>query len=226
MQAFELSDMRLIEAILSSKVVVAVDERTEEDYTFLHETISKLCDDSQDESRLLNIAELLLNRGGDVNAKNEWRGFTPLHLAARANHVGAVRLLLKYGADVNANDNSWTTALYTAAKYSNYEMVKALIEAGAAINNDDRSPLHCACANNDLAIIKILLQNGANVKVVDEKGRVPLELLLRSQNEENKPDTLAYMLSKRMDFIKIESDVLNFGLDSDTCEGYSNPARR
>lgn len=36
----------------------------------------------------------------DVNAKNE-KDITPLHIAAAKGHTDCVRLLLKFGADVN-----------------------------------------------------------------------------------------------------------------------------
>ena len=47
------------------------------------------------------LLELLLARGGDV-AERGINDFTPLHLAAGIDHLGAVDLLLAHGADPNA----------------------------------------------------------------------------------------------------------------------------
>ena len=42
------------------------------------------------------IAELLIEKGADVNAKNE-RSWTPLHIAARSGHEEIADLLRKHG---------------------------------------------------------------------------------------------------------------------------------
>jgi uncharacterized protein len=49
-------------------------------------------------TRQLEIAELLVDGGADVNASQE-RGFTPLHEAAQNGDVALTRLLLERGAD-------------------------------------------------------------------------------------------------------------------------------
>ena len=48
------------------------------------------------------IAELLIAKGADVNAKEKMLDEAPLHLAARYGHSETVELLLAKGADVNA----------------------------------------------------------------------------------------------------------------------------
>ncbi len=58
----------------------------------------------------LEIAEMLIKHGANVNARAE-RGITPLHEAARMQHVELARLLLEHGADVNAKDNQKHTPL-------------------------------------------------------------------------------------------------------------------
>jgi len=51
-----------------------------------------------------DAAELLLDRGADVNAvaRNESLQLTPLHSAAAGGHSSVVELLVEYRADVNA----------------------------------------------------------------------------------------------------------------------------
>ena len=48
--------------------------------------------------------ELLLRFGADVNLKgiNDW---TPAHMAAARNDVKALKILVKYGADLNIQTN-------------------------------------------------------------------------------------------------------------------------
>lgn len=46
-----------------------------------------------------DMLRFLLDRGADMNVKNNG-GYTPLHTAVCRGNVGAVRMLLEYGADV------------------------------------------------------------------------------------------------------------------------------
>ena len=57
------------------------------------------------------IVSLLLEKGADVNAKNN-DGWTPLHWASENGHEAIVSLLLEKGADVNAKDNDGETPLH------------------------------------------------------------------------------------------------------------------
>jgi ankyrin repeat protein len=72
------------------------------------------------------------------------RGFfkaTPLHLAARHNRAGAIRLLIERGADVDAREFPDNAApLHFAAMYGGLEAVRLLVEAGADIDGKGDDP--------------------------------------------------------------------------------------
>jgi ankyrin repeat protein len=59
------------------------------------------------------IAELLVENGADVSAKDE-DGWTPLFYAAGGGKKEVVELLIEKGADVNATDDGGTTPLDVA----------------------------------------------------------------------------------------------------------------
>jgi len=111
------------------------------------------------------IVELLLERGGDPNAK-DYRGATPLHRALIQTHVdqswlktyptnfAAIELLLKRGADVNARDNDRYTPLHYA--------VVAAGGKGAAPTDPD--------------LIKLLLAHGADRTAKTSHGKTPLDM--------------------------------------------------
>lgn len=58
------------------------------------------------------------------------KGWTPLIAAAHGNAVDSAKILLKYGADVNAGDNINITPLHQAAYSGAAEMIKFLLVMG------------------------------------------------------------------------------------------------
>ena len=87
----------------------------------------------------IEIIELLLNSGADVNAKDNG-GQTPLHGAARrGSDIPEVRrdtaeiaeLLLNNGADVDAKNNEGKTPLHIAEQENTHEAVVVLREHGS-----------------------------------------------------------------------------------------------
>jgi ankyrin repeat protein len=86
------------------------------------------------------IAELLIDRGANVNAKAK-EGVVPLHEAARMGHVKLARLLLAHGADVNAKDDKGTTPLDWAGLHEGRpEVTKLLLEHGGVRSQTNSSP--------------------------------------------------------------------------------------
>jgi cytochrome c len=97
------------------------------------------------------LARLLLERGADVHAKKSTLHFAPLHVAASQSKCEIAKLLLAHGADVNA------TGAYEC----------------------DSTPLHVAAIGYQpevFAMVKLLLQAGADVNALTSDGRSPLWL--------------------------------------------------
>ena len=62
------------------------------------------------------VVKLLLDKGADVESKNEYGGLTPLFWAAENGHEAVVKLLLDNGADPESKDNFGRTPLSEAAE--------------------------------------------------------------------------------------------------------------
>ncbi|CAH0581126.1 unnamed protein product [Chrysodeixis includens] len=86
-------------------------------------------------------------------------GDTALHLAARRRDVDMARILVDYGAAVDAVNGAGMTALHIAAAEGDEPLVKYFygVRANAAIaDNEDRTPMHLAAENGHAAIIELL----------------------------------------------------------------------
>ncbi|MHC4192428.1 MAG: ankyrin repeat domain-containing protein, partial [Planctomycetota bacterium] len=107
----------------------------------------------------------LLDAGADVNEKNA-TGMTALYAAAVGGHKKVVELLLSKGAD----PNTWVgnqTILFWAAGRGHKETVEALLAHGANVNlgnkRYNRTPVEVAMSANHNEVVKLLLDNGAEI---------------------------------------------------------------
>ncbi|CAL1274852.1 unnamed protein product, partial [Larinioides sclopetarius] len=122
-------------------------------------------------------------------------GETPLHIAARtAGGEKCAELLLKSGAEVNATQESGETPLHVAARNCHYAVARSLLDHwkkthpgdnGAALVNAQNelgeTVLHYACLisksqahhpTEDKDLVKLLLQNGGEVNIPNDKYRM------------------------------------------------------
>lgn len=105
----------------------------------------------------------LLERGADVNARNE-NGTTPLHFAARYGNTDIAKLLIERGADVNAKKEG--TPLHWAIYHRNTDIAKLLIEKGADLNALDESyntPIEEVVILGRIEVAKLLIEKGADI---------------------------------------------------------------
>jgi hypothetical protein len=145
----------------------------------------------------LKVIELLIKNGANINTFKD--GYTPLDLAIFANIKFIINLLItKYGANINLQDSNGDTLLYKiinkrgnfpydyydggydfdlGESYS-FQHCKKLIKLKKKYNfdidicnNSGYTPLHIAILKDNEKIIKLLMDNGANIESVLEKER-------------------------------------------------------
>ena len=89
----------------------------------------------RDVDALLEVVELLIAAGTDVNVKNRG-GQVPLHQAAMRGYKEIVELLLAKGADVNAKTDAGETPLDNAIKYKRTETADLLRKHGGKTGDE------------------------------------------------------------------------------------------
>ncbi|KAK7736026.1 hypothetical protein SLS63_003546 [Diaporthe eres] len=104
-----------------------------------------------------------------------------LHWAALGGHDAVVRLLLAHGADLNAIEpNRGRTPLLEAVAGGHEPVVRQLTDTGARVDAADMlgdTPLILATRQNSVAMVRILLEAGADPNVCDwRRGQTPLSL--------------------------------------------------
>jgi ankyrin repeat protein len=129
----------------------------------------------------LLIAELLLDRGADVNARNE-SGAPPLYEAAGVGDVAMIELLLARGADPNLAGGNECPPLEAAISFRRLDVAELLHKAGANVNPPGVDLLGLAvgmgslpsAGTQDAPIARWLLERGAAVEGTGERYATPL----------------------------------------------------
>lgn len=127
----------------------------------------------------LPIVQALLGAGCDVNIRDTC-GRTALHVAAVRGHDEVLSILLTNGADKDAVDQNGDTPLIkSAAIWRKPPAIgEALIAAGADVNlrstSSGRAALHHAAGNGSDALVRALLQSGADKDVRTNNGTTPV----------------------------------------------------
>jgi len=78
----------------------------------------------------LEVVQILIEAGADVNARDDKYGGTALMRAAGAGQREIAMYLLEAGADANAKDEDGRTALMYAKENEHYDIVELIYEAG------------------------------------------------------------------------------------------------
>ena len=104
-----------------------------------------------------DIAKLLIEKGVNINAKDNKYGDTALMIASLRGDTDIVKLLLDKGADVNmkATKENCKSPIFMAVELANLEMINTLLNAGADLNLYDKhgsTVLHDPPAPAELAV--------------------------------------------------------------------------
>lgn len=121
----------------------------------------------------------MLNEVSVVDVRDS-RDCSLLHYFSECGHENLARRLIEAGCDVNAKNRYGETPLMVAVSANSLQVAKHLLRAGADhINTDcdgEFGPLHMAVWYGFQDMVKILLEAGADVNVIDEEYSSPLHI--------------------------------------------------
>ena len=104
--------------------------------------------------------------------------------------VGVIRFLAKRGVSVDETDKNGVTPLHRAVRFRSVAAARELLALGAEVNPVDRksgsTPLHRAVTSTGapatagkqdeaLALVRLLVEHGADVALKNKAGKIPLD---------------------------------------------------
>lgn len=142
------------------------------------------------QNNLISRVIAFVNRGDKIELPNKIVGNYPQHFAAMLPDSTILTFLLSRGADPNILNNKTGDTPLLLAIWGEYSMnVKSLLQSGVITNRSDNSgnyPIHYAVMLRDSEILRMLLDDGVDVNVVNNQSLVtPLMLGVFSGTVEN-----------------------------------------
>ena len=140
--------------------------------------------------RNLEIEKVKLNLDGEVDLKGTMLSVCSSQKENFEIQLDLIKILLKKGANINEKDKNGVSPLHRAVRYRNPKVLEFLIKIGANVNYADKrnasTALHKVVFNSGapsikgksdeaIEIIKILLDNGANPNLKNNKGKTPID---------------------------------------------------
>ncbi|XP_074530364.1 ankyrin repeat and SOCS box protein 5 isoform X1 [Halichoeres trimaculatus] len=103
---------------------------------------------------------------------------SPIHEATSKGHYGCVEALVTWGADVDTDIPHLGTALYTACVCQELECARKLLREGANVQKGRSldSPLHAAAEKDCTAVVKLLLDFGADINARNTEFQRPVDV--------------------------------------------------
>ncbi|XP_043088851.1 transient receptor potential cation channel, subfamily N, member 1 isoform X3 [Puntigrus tetrazona] len=150
-----------------------VDASSKDGHTALHVAV---------ENCKPQVVQMLLGFGANVQLRGGKAQETPLHIAARVKEGERVaEMLLKSGADVNAEQENGETAMHVAARHGALQMIQALILEGGDVTWKSKvgeNPLHVAVRHCHALVVQEVLNS-----LTHERSRQEAELYVREGNK-------------------------------------------
>jgi hypothetical protein len=198
--AFLIFFVVMMVVVLAYVIIILVPTASGEDWDLVTATdyeaipvIEKLLDDGADinmtlqrtalhaaaEKGNLEIVDLLIERGADVNLQ-DIHGRVPMFVALAEHQPEAARRLAKAGTDPNIRTADGSTLLFEAARAEDIELVQWALDYGVEVDavrpeKNNATALIIAARKGNPEIARLLLAHGADPTVANHEGETALD---------------------------------------------------
>ena len=130
-------------------------------------------------------------------------GDSLLHLALNNNNPTIIRFCFRLGANINLKNNKQETPIYNAIRSGIYNNVLKCINNNADIyvkniNGDTPFVVACITKNGDISIVKLLVENGANIEDKTKYNNNVIEYFLKKSKLTIKQEEIRTYLQNMM----------------------------
>lgn len=152
------------------------------------------------------VLRMLLERGVDIEVRDS-RGRTPFLYCVENGGAGALEMLRRFGADLEATNDDGKKSLHLAVQRADVDVVRCLLDFnrpatqaasdGRTLDIEARdsrgnTALHYSVSCKTVDILQILLDDGANPEAKDNTGQT----LLFTAAETGNPEVLRHLLTQ------------------------------
>ncbi|XP_034698942.1 potassium channel AKT1 [Vitis riparia] len=133
-----------------------------------------------------NCVLLLLDYGAGPNNRDS-EGVVPLWEAMVGGHESVIQLLVDNGANINSGDVGHFAC--TAAEQNNLKLLKQIVHYGGDVTqpkNTGNTALHAAVCEENIEMVKFLLDQGADIDRTNDHGWTPRDLADQQGHEDIK----------------------------------------
>lgn len=130
------------------------------------------------------IMQMIIDKVDKKFINDSLEGKTPLIIAVGNSYIDTAKILIENGADVNSVDFEGWSALSYAVNNGDIEIAKLLLENKVKIKDELLIAIKSPIVESRINIMKLLIENGANINYTDENGFNPLNIAIESGDME------------------------------------------
>lgn len=130
------------------------------------------------------IMQMIIDKVDKKLINNSLEGKTPLIIAVGNSYIDTAKILIENGADVNSVDFEGWNALNYAVNNGDIEIAKLLLTNRAKIKGELLLAIKSPIVESRINIMKLLIDNKANINYTDENGFNPLNIAIESGDME------------------------------------------
>ena len=140
-----------------------------------------------------------------------------LNIAIYEKKHSHINILLSLGARIDINyPINQMNSLHFAILIGHQSIVKVLIDSSNksilnSVNKNFNTPLHLAILEESISIVKLVVENGANINLKNKEGYTPLDLVMKLKLKQNANENVSpnYDYEPESDLEVIEHHLIN-----------------